>query len=350
MGFSFGDLLDPFDLVDTGGSLAPSNVLGIGDNADDGLEAAAAAQQDAAAAQLQLGRENIEFLKEQGERAEERLQPFTDLGVNAIDPFINELFNVSEDGALAPRSGVLDEARDFLDPEAQVSFLEGNPLFEAAINRLNRNATARNAAGGRSGGGVINELFQNFLSTGSDFINNRFNQFGVVDALEGNFLNRLLTPINLGQASAAGQAAGIQNTGAQVSAGNQGIFNTLGNQGDIAASLAIQQQNLKNQQGQGLFNMLGGGLLGSGALSGGGIAGGGLSGAGLGALIFSDERLKEDIEFVGTDDDGLNVYKWKYKGDDVTHFGPMAQEVEEVNPDAVYTHQSGYKMVDMRAL
>lgn len=299
MGFGLGDLLDPFDLVDTGGSFAPSNLLGFGDNFDDGLDEAARAQNASIDKQ-------IDFLRESSLRAEERFQPFVDFGLGGIDSL-----------------------QSMLSPEGQMDFLNNNPLFNAAIDNLQRQTVARNAAAGRSGGGVVDELFKNFLSTGDSFINSQF--------------NRLLTPVNIGQASAAGQAANIQNTGTNVA-------NAFGNQGDINAALSIQRQNMQNQQQQGLFNMIGGGILGSGIAGGAGLAGGGMMGAGLGALLFSDERLKDIEDYIGEDEDGNPIYKWKYKGDDVTHFGPMAQDVLETKPEAVHLHESGHLLLDMRAV
>lgn len=68
----------------------------------------------------------------------------------------------------------------------------------------------------------------------------------------------------------------------------------------------------------------------------------GLGSALLGALPLSDRRLKEDIKRVGTTDGGTPVYTYKYKGDNVTHMGVMAQEV----PDARVMDPSGYYRVD----
>lgn len=90
----------------------------------------------------------------------------------------------------------------------------------------------------------------------------------------------------------------------------------------------------------------GGGASASGAL-GGALMGAQLGsfipgiGTGIGAIgggllgLLSDKRAKEDIKKVGKTDDGLNVYTYKYKGQDVTHMGVMAQEVEKKKPDAV---------------
>lgn len=57
----------------------------------------------------------------------------------------------------------------------------------------------------------------------------------------------------------------------------------------------------------------------------------------LGAQIFSasDRRIKEDIKKVGKTDEGLNVYTYKYKGDNKTQMGVMAQEVQKKHPEAV---------------
>lgn len=56
----------------------------------------------------------------------------------------------------------------------------------------------------------------------------------------------------------------------------------------------------------------------------------------LGMLgVFSDARVKEDIRRVGETDEGLGVYTYRYKGSPVTQMGVMAQEVEQVHPEAV---------------
>lgn len=65
----------------------------------------------------------------------------------------------------------------------------------------------------------------------------------------------------------------------------------------------------------------------------------------LGAL--SDRRAKKDIRRVGKTDDGMPIYKFKYKGDPsgLTHMGLMAQDVEKEKPGAVGL-AGGYKTVD----
>lgn len=74
---------------------------------------------------------------------------------------------------------------------------------------------------------------------------------------------------------------------------------------------------------------------------------GGLFGlAGAGISMFSDRRLKRDIRRVGTLDNGLPVYAYRYVTGGPIMLGLMADEVAEVTPEAVSIHESGYAMVD----
>jgi hypothetical protein len=72
-----------------------------------------------------------------------------------------------------------------------------------------------------------------------------------------------------------------------------------------------------------------------------------LGGAGIRAGMFgSDARIKDDIRRVGTAANGLPLYLFRYKGDDQTRLGLMAQDVVRVNPDAVGTMPNGFMAVD----
>lgn len=64
--------------------------------------------------------------------------------------------------------------------------------------------------------------------------------------------------------------------------------------------------------------------------------------AGALAPFVSDIRMKEDIKLVGKSPSGINIYNFKYKGDDVTYQGVMAHQV----PDASIVNDDGYLMVD----
>lgn len=61
--------------------------------------------------------------------------------------------------------------------------------------------------------------------------------------------------------------------------------------------------------------------------------------------LFSDERLKENIKFLGVGKNGHRMYEYNYKPDPETKYvGYMAQEVEKVEPDMVI--DIGLKMID----
>jgi len=72
----------------------------------------------------------------------------------------------------------------------------------------------------------------------------------------------------------------------------------------------------------------------------------GIASMGLGAYKAlnnpSDVRLKTDIENIGKSSLGVNIYSFKYKGDDKTYQGVMAQEV----PWASSIGENGYLQVD----
>lgn len=74
---------------------------------------------------------------------------------------------------------------------------------------------------------------------------------------------------------------------------------------------------------------------------------GGLFQLGAAALpvMFSDRRLKTNIRRIGTHKLGIGIYSYDYIWGEPS-FGAMADEVEQVKPEAVLTHQSGYKMVN----
>lgn len=65
----------------------------------------------------------------------------------------------------------------------------------------------------------------------------------------------------------------------------------------------------------------------------GGIAS--IAGTALGGWAKSDRRLKTDIARVGTLDNGLPVYSYRFKSGGPVQIGLMAQEVERMTPEAV---------------
>lgn len=72
----------------------------------------------------------------------------------------------------------------------------------------------------------------------------------------------------------------------------------------------------------------------------------GMTGAFGPAGWLSDERAKTDIERVGTLDNGLPVYRYRYVFGGPMMIGVMAQEALEVAPHAVSVRDDGYLQVD----
>ena len=132
-------------------------------------------------------------------------------------------------------------------------------------------------------------------------------------------------------------------------AGFQGLNAANAN---YAASATAAAANAGNQQSSGAgWGSTIGGIVGgvAGTVYGGptlGAAGyqvGSGVGGGVGSL-FSDRRMKTDIEKIGKDNSGVNIYKFAYKGP--KHIGYMADEIERKFPgDVSIDPVSGYKMV-----
>lgn len=190
-----------------------------------------------------------------------------------------------------------------LNPQVQAAYLQANPMFQAAIDKSNTGFKNTLGFSGKRGD-LQNAITQNYMATGQNYVNNA--------------LDNLWRPIQLGQNSAAGTAMQAQNSGAQ------GANLITGG----ANALAAGQVGAANAQQAGMGNLL--------------QVGGGL----LGAFMMSDERTKEDIQRVGETDDGLPLYRWRYKGDSEFRFGPMAQEVEKMQPEASAGNINGVKLIN----
>lgn len=109
---------------------------------------------------------------------------------------------------------------------------------------------------------------------------------------------------------------------------------------------AVDATNAQNAQTSGMLSGLMGvglGVAGLPVAGVGGAAGGSLGGNALKGM-FSDRRLKKNIKAIGKLNNGLSVYSYEYIWGGPTHIGVMAQEVEQVIPDAVF-EVDGFKAV-----
>lgn len=74
---------------------------------------------------------------------------------------------------------------------------------------------------------------------------------------------------------------------------------------------------------------------------------GGLFSAGASLIpLLSDRRMKTDIKRIGTADNGLGIYLYRYVTGGPFQIGVMAQEVEEVNPKAVVMGPDNFRRVN----
>jgi len=263
MGF-FSDLTESLGIPDPGESLdAFSGKAG----ADAALEGARM--------QTELGREGLALTREAQERLQQTLSPFVGLGESAISRS-GELFGGAE--------GVL---RD--------------PAFKAAADKQELLTLIGQANRGRLGTGETAETLVSGLSRlGSDFLSRERAQ--------------ALSPIQIGQASAAQQASSGLASGQRT--------------GDLLTQMGASQAaggiGAAQSFGQGSQNI-------------------GSAVAGI-ASFFSDDRLKEDITLHG-EYNGHNTYKYRYKGGKTWYIGVMSSEVKTKKPEAV-SNSGGFDYID----
>lgn len=207
-----------------------------------------------------------------------------------------------------------------------------------ATNDLNREASTNQFNAGQT-----NNMSQ--FNTGQTNAMSQFNAGQQDGALERMLQSAgLLT--NIGQAQGADQRA---NIGLQAGLGEQ--QRDIANQGSEAARLAMLQQLLG---GVPIDQFTGRTVTSDGTQYGKGSStsvGGSLDDVGKLMAMFSDERLKREIQTEGYDAKGRRWVSWRYVWDQaVRHFGVIAQEVQKTDPQAVHIHPSGYLMVNYGAL
>lgn len=184
------------------------------------------AAEQSTAAQVAAGQQGIDTLTGAAERAQGFFSPFAGIGERGVE-----------------QAGFLG------DPQAQFDFLQGNPLFQLALENANQNTLAQGSAGGRlSAGDTLQQLSNNTLLSAQPLIDRQRQD--------------ILSQLGIGTGVAGQQAEIEEGLGANVANLKTGI-------GATRAGGIIAAQNAR--QG-GLFGQLGGGI------------GGGLVGPGLGLL------------------------------------------------------------------
>jgi hypothetical protein len=223
----------------------------------------------------------------------------------------------------------LSQQQNDLLNQSQLSGLSaGNTLFNQGLQG-SQFANQAALAQGQFGNAAQQQMFANQLANanlGNTAQQQQFNQALTQYNLPLNTLGALRTGAQVQNPSFVNSAQQATTSGADLLGASQMGYNAQ--MGDFNAQQAAQQN----------FNS---GLMGLG---------------GAGIMAFSDIRMKENINHIGTLPNGLPFYKFEYKPEfkDIAghgkHIGVMAQEVEMVQPEAVITNADGYKMVNYGVL
>jgi hypothetical protein len=160
-------------------------------------------------------------------------------------------------------------------------------------------------------------------------IGNLYNMGGNQQAYQQQLLNSPWTQLNNYAGLVGGTGYGSSNSMTQPYFQNQ----TMGALGG-AASGAMLGSMMAGASSGAVAGPVGMGI---------GAAAGGLMG------LMSDRRLKQNIKRVGTMDNGLPLYSYRYKWGGPTMIGVMADEAKQVKPEAVF-NVGGFDAVDYGAL
>ena len=273
----------------------------------------------------------------------------TDIG-QYQDPFTEQVVRANEADILRGATMGLD----MLGAQAQAAGAYGGSrqaVTEAEYGRNIAQQLAQSSAGLRSQG------FQNAQQMALADIQNKFNadQFNVQSELQGAQQ----------QLGAGAQLANISNLGFGM---GQQVQQNLAAQGAQQQALQQALYDAAQQQFAGYTGApMAGVNLASGAISASPVPQSQVTSkqpglmdylaAGTAMVAASDKNLKKDIKFIKKLKNGIKIYSWKWNkkakeiGADVyPQTGVIAQEVRNINPDAVFKGLAGYLMVDYSKL
>lgn len=157
--------------------------------------------------------------KEAREQLERLNKPWIRLGQRGIDPFEDALYN--------PEYNYADKFN--ADPYG-FDYLSNNPLFQAAVDNADRKMQTAGASQGKlNSGGMVDQLFQNYLAMGDQFYGNYLARG---DSLANSHVNRMQLPVTIGQNAANFQGVNAANLitqgGNALAAGTVGSANAWG--------------------------------------------------------------------------------------------------------------------------
>jgi hypothetical protein len=321
----------------------------------------AAVSREAVAAGKELGTRQLDFSERQYDELKPLFESIAALQMEAQRDQIDQAqdyYQYMQETFRPVERGIVEDALAF-STESYRERMAGEAAAAAgrAFTNLQRSASRADAARGlnpnspaaralRQQANVEMAASRSQQMTGA---RDRAEQLGYARQLDAAGLGRGLPGASAG-AYAGSVGAGTAAVGTSMAAGNQymaglgagagtmmsGYQTGMQGYGNILNSQTSIYNNAMNAQGEFLGSVMG--------------LGGTLGGAAIGK--YSDRRLKEDIKFLYEDmNSGLNVYEFSYTGQPNRRFiGVMADEVEEVFPEAVNYDDDGYASVDYAAI
>jgi hypothetical protein len=258
---------------------------------------------------------------------------------SGIQPYLYDLFNRGQHLANvgSPIAGQSPETLQSQQMQAQRA-MSGSPLNDAAQQQ--NLATVRGDYLNPS----TNPALQDAMNRAKTKINSQFTGDNYGNSAHQEWLGRGLmqaaSPYYEAERGRQSQATALAPSLAQTDYTDIGLLGQVGGAKDARAQM-IQDRPWEN-----LFNY-------QKAIAGSGATGGtqtqdqpyfnnplaNASGAAMGAYalysMFSDRSVKKNIKRIGTHPSGVGIYSFSYKWEDKERIGVMADEIEQVKPEAV---------------
>jgi hypothetical protein len=270
--------------------------------------------------------------------------------------------------------GNLNQAAGYLNPYASGSYVQsGNPYLDAVLAK-NDAATMARVGGQFSSSGRYGSPAQAGTAAGAISAADNQARMAQYNTDVSNQLSAIQGLGNIGQAKAGIGQQGIGNINSYISAlptvaqGNLWAGNTIQGIGAQNMDYAQRVIDAANQdpwtRAQNLATISGGiGQLGGTSNTQGmaygtgltqqrnnpGVFGDILAGVGAAANVagaLSDIRAKQNIKELATLTNGLKLYSFSYRHGGSPQVGFMAQEVENIYPEAVWTGEDGLKRIN----
>jgi hypothetical protein len=271
---------------------------------------------------------------------------------SAMSPYLNQYVNY----ALQPQLQGMQQQFAAQDQQLNAAATSSGAFGDARAGIQAANLTnQQNIAQQGLIGNAYNAAFNSAIGAGAQDVSNN---------LQGQMANAGYNEAALSRALGGANALSSQGTnavnltnqlGQQQTAQSQAQLNAAYNQWLMAEQYPFQTQQLLNQTVQAgaqampptqvtsAPNNSGWGMLGA-------ILGGVAGNAGK-AAVSSDIRLKQDVVPLIQLDNGLKLYRFRYRGTDPTlYVGVMGHEAREIVPEAVHADEDGYLMVDYKRL